>query len=334
MSKTVKAAILQAAPVPLDISYGIERLVEFVADAADIGAEVAAFGETFLGGYPLWLDEAPGAAMWDHRGTQALHSILLDQALRKNDPRLVPLQALVDKTGILVCVGGHERVRSSLTNTQYIFRPGLLPVLHRKLVPTHGERMIWGRGDGSTLDVHEAVWGNLGQLICWEHWMPLVRATMHHAGEAVHVAAWPTVRDVHLLASRHYAFEGRCFVLAAGTIQHRADLIEGLARVGGDVDAQALIMGMPDDQLQTGGSAIIGPDGQVILGTEDGPDLLVADLDLSAIGRGLTSLDTDGHYSRPDVFELRVDRRVRAGVANAADGLAPRSRRKNDQSAD
>ncbi len=334
MSKTVKAAILQAAPVPLDISYGIERLVEFVADAADIGAEVAAFGETFLGGYPLWLDEAPGAAMWDHRGTQALHSILLDQALRKNDPRLVPLQTLVDKTGILVCVGGHERVRSSLTNTQYIFRPGLPPVLHRKLVPTHGERMIWGRGDGSTLDVHEAEWGNLGQLICWEHWMPLVRATMHHAGEAVHVAAWPTVRDVHLLASRHYAFEGRCFVLAAGTIQHRADLIEGLARVGGDVDAQALIMGMPDDQLQTGGSAIIGPDGQVIVGTEDGPDLLVADLDLSAIGRGLTSLDTDGHYSRPDVFELRVDRRARAGVANAADGLAPRSRRKNDQSAD
>ncbi len=334
MSKTVKAAILQAAPVPLDISYGIERLVEFVADAADIGAEVAAFGETFLGGYPLWLDEAPGAAMWDHRGTQALHSILLDQALRKNDPRLVPLQTLVDKTGILVCVGGHERVRSSLTNTQYIFRPGLLPVLHRKLVPTHGERMIWGRGDGSTLDVHEAEWGNLGQLICWEHWMPLVRATMHHAGEAVHVAAWPTVRDVHLLASRHYAFEGRCFVLAAGTIQHRADLIEGLARVGGDVDAQALIMGMPDGQLQMGGSAIIGPDGQVIVGTEDGPDLLVADLDLSAIGRGLTSLDTDGHYSRPDVFELRVDRRARAGVANAADGLAPRSRRKNDQSAD
>ncbi len=334
MSKTVKAAILQAAPVPLDISYGIERLIEFVADAADIGAEVAAFGETFLGGYPLWLDEAPGAAMWDHRGTQALHSILLDQALRKNDPRLVPLQTLVDKTGILVCVGGHERVRSSLTNTQYIFRPGLPAVLHRKLVPTHGERMIWGRGDGSTLDVHEAEWGNLGQLICWEHWMPLVRATMHHAGEAVHVAAWPTVRDVHLLASRHYAFEGRCFVLAAGTIQHRADLIEGLARVGGDVDAQALIMGMPDGQLQMGGSAIIGPDGQVIVGTEDGPDLLVADLDLSAIGRGLTSLDTDGHYSRPDVFELRVDRRARAGVANAADGLAPRSRRKNDQSAD
>ena len=321
MSKTVKAALVQAAPIPLAIGDGITALLDHVADAADIGAKLVAFGETFLGGYPLWLDEAPGAALWDHRGTQALHAILLDQALRQDDPRLEPLQQLVDEAGILVSVGAHERVRSSLTNTQYLFRPHQPPLLHRKLVPTHGERMIWGRGDGSTLGVHKADWGNVGSLICWEHWMPFARGAMHHAAEAVHVSAWPTVRPMYRIASQHYAFEGRCFVLAAGTIQHRDDLLDGLERVGGNADARDLLLGIADTQLQSGGSCIIAPDGTIIAETGADPDLLVADLDLDAIGRNLTSLDTDGHYARPDIFELRVDRRPRLGVADAEDGF-------------
>ncbi len=323
MSATVKAAIVQAAPVPLAVDHGITRLIGLIGDAADAGAGIVAFGETFLGGYPLWLDEAPNAAIWDHAGTKALHAILLGEALRGNDPRLAPLQALIDRTSILVSVGAHERVRRSLFNTQYLFRPHQPPLLHRKLVPTHGERLIWGRGDGSTLGVHEAPWGAVGSLICWEHWMPFARATMHHAGEAVHVAAWPTVREMYGVASRHYAFEGRCFVLAAGTIQHRADLLEGLALVGGDPDAEALLLGLPDGVLQTGGSMIIAPDGTVLAAAGSKADLLVADLDLSMIGRGLTSLDTDGHYARPDVFELHVDRRARDGFAVAENGLKP-----------
>lgn len=152
--------------------------------------------------------------------------------------------------------------------------------------------------------------------------MPLARAAMHHAGETVHVAAWPTVRPMYRIASQHYAFEGRCFVLAAGTIQHRADLLEGLERAGGDADARDLILSLPDSQLQMGGSCIIAPDGTILVETGNDPDLLVADLDLAAIGRGLTSLDTDGHYARPDVFELRIDRRAKLGVADAEDGFA------------
>jgi len=314
MMKPIRAALAQAAPIPLCIDHGIHQLLALVGDAVDIKVDIVAFGETFLGGYPLWLDEAPNAAIWDHRGTQALHAIILSQALRGDDPRLAPLQELVNASGILVSVGAHERVRSTLTNTQYLFRPNQAPLLHRKLVPTHGERMIWGRGDGSTLGVHQTEWGTVGQLICWEHWMPLARAAMHHAGETIHIAAWPSVREVHALASRHYAFEGRCFVLAAGTVQHRADLLEGLARVGEDSDARNLILEMPDGQLQFGGSMIIGPDGGILAATDDGIDLLIADLDPMAIGRGLAALDSDGHYARPDVFELRVDRRAKLGV--------------------
>ena len=312
--KHVKAAIVQAAPIPLAISDGITALVDHVARAVDEGAEVIAFGETFLGGYPLWLDEAAGAALWDHPGAKALHALMLEQAVRDDDPRFEPLQALVDKSGICVSVGAHARVRSSLTNTQYIFRPGTAPLPHRKLVPTHGERLIWARGDGSTLDVHEAPWGRLGNLICWEHWMPFARAAMHHAGEHIHVAAWPSARDMYAVAARHYAFEGRCFVLSAATIQHRDDLLYGLARVGGDAEAEALIRQIPDEQLQNGGSAIYAPDGAVLAEAGSQAEIIAATLEMRMIDRELAALDTDGHYSRPDVFELRVNRKATPGV--------------------
>lgn len=160
-----------------------------IQKAVDADAKLIAFGETVLGGYPLWLDEAANAALWDHPGTKALHAILLDQAVKENDPRLRPVQELVEKTGALVSVGAHERQRNSLYNTQILFRPKLPPLKHRKLVPTHGERLIWARGDGSTLDVHRQRNLCVGSLICWEHWMPLARAAMHNHCETIHIAA-------------------------------------------------------------------------------------------------------------------------------------------------
>ena len=310
----LRATVVQAAPIPLAISDGIVGATDHARRAIANGAQIVAFGETFLGGYPLWLDEAPGAALWDHPGTRALHRILLEQAVVADDPRLAPLQDLVDASGALISIGAHERVRSSLCNTQFLFRPHAAPLLHRKLVPTHGERLLWARGDGSTLGVHAADWGAVGSLICWEHWMPLARAAMHNQAELVHVAAWPTVRDTYAIASRHYAFEGRCFVLAAGLVQHRADLFDGLARVGGDADAAALLRAIPDAPLNLGGSLIAGPDGSVLAQAGTGEEHLVAVLDLGAAREALAALDTDGHYSRPDIFALRVSTAPQAGV--------------------
>ena len=307
-------AVVQAAPIPLAFGDGIDKAVRLARAAIDNGAQVVAFGETFLGGYPLWLDEAPGAALWDHPGAKALHRIMLEQAIVAHDERLLPLQDLCDATGAVISIGAHERVRNSLVNNQLTFRPGEAPLDHRKLVPTHGERLIWARGDGSTLGVHQAEWGRLGTLICWEHWMPLARAAMHNLGEHVHVAAWPTVRESHQIASRHYAMEGRCFVLAAGLVQVKDDLLDGLERVGSDSAARELLEAIPGEVLNRGGTLIAAPDASVIAQAGEGEETLLAELDLNAVAEGLANLDTDGHYARPDLFELTVDTRAKDGV--------------------
>ncbi len=311
---SITAAIVQSAPIPLAISDGIEKACRLAREAVEGGAQVVAFGETFLGGYPLWLDEAPGAALWDHPGSKALHRILMQQAVVPGDERLLPLQELCDESGAVISIGAHERVRSSLYNNQLTFRPGLPVLDHRKLVPTHGERLVWMRGDGSTLGVHQAEWGNVGSLICWEHWMPLARAAMHNLGESVHVAAWPTVREEYALASRHYAMEGRCFVLAAGLVQNKDDVLDGLERAGGSDVGRELIEAIEADTLNRGGSIIAAPDARVLAKAGEGEEILTAELDLSERDEALASLDTDGHYSRPDVFELSVDTRAKNGV--------------------
>jgi predicted amidohydrolase len=306
----------------LDIDAGIAAAAAHVASALDTGARLIAFGETFLGGYPIWLDEAPGAALWDHPGVKSLHAIMLEQAIVAGDGRLAPLQSLCDKADAVVAIGAHERVRGSLYNTLFILSAHAPPVIHRKLVPTHGERLIWARGDGSTLAVAETSAGRIGGLICWEHWMPLARAAMHHQGEAVHIAQWPSVRETYLIASRHYAFEGRCFVLAAGTVLWREDLLHGLERVGGDAAAAEMLSALPSGQLQNGGSAIIGPDAGVLAQAGATEQVLRAALDDALRLRELAALDTDGHYARPDVFELRVDARARESVIFDADASA------------
>lgn len=319
MSTNVKAAVIQQSPLPLAISTGIERAVGHVKDAVEAGAKIIAFGEHFLGGHPAWLEHVPGPALWDHPGTKALHALLLKEAIRTNDSRFQQLQWVVDIAGVVVSIGGHSRVRNSLFGAQFLFRPKAPVLVHRKLVPTSPERMLFGSGDGSTLEVHESPWGNIGQLAAGEHWMPLTRAAMHHAGEAVHIAAWPTLADINLLASAHYAYEGRCFVLAAGTLQTREDLLRGFVEAGGEGRARELLQRLPDGPLQQGRSAIVAPDGVVIAQAGEGPEMLLADLDLSEVDRGLATMDTDGQHARPDIFELRVDRRPRKGIVDHED---------------
>jgi predicted amidohydrolase len=184
--------------------------------------------------------------------------------------------------------------------------------IHRKLMPTYTERLVWGMGDGSTLAPLDTPHGAIGGLICWEHWMPLARAAMHARRETIHVAQWPGVKALHLLASRHYAFEGQCFVAAAGAVLTRGEMLAGFDSLGlGAHPARGLLEAIPGDDgtvLLRGSSAIIAPDATYVAGPAAAePTILYADLDLGRITRGHLALDVDGHYARPDVFQLHVN---------------------------
>ncbi len=197
----------------------------------------------------------------------------------------------------------------TLYNTTVYLEPDGKYKIHRKLTPTYTERLVWGVGDGSTLNVLETPYGTLGGLICWEHWLPHARAAMHAKKEVIHTAQFPTVHERHQIASRHYAFEGQCFVLASGCVVSKQDVLDGfLSLETGDEEVFALLNSMENEQLQRGGSAIIAPDiSYVIEPVFDDPQTVYGELDLDLVKQGKLLLDTNGHYSRPDVFELRVN---------------------------
>jgi nitrilase len=302
----VKVAIVQAKSVYLNLEASLNKATQLIEQAAKQGAKLIAFGETWLTGYPTWLDYCPGAALWNHEPTKEVFA-----QLRQNSPT-VPgkeidiLAEAAGDLGVVIVMGINERVdqgpgNGTLYNSLLTFGSnGQLVNHHRKLVPTYTERLVWGPGDGVGLKAVETPVGRVGGLVCWEHWMPIARQALHTSNEQIHVAVWPTVHEMHQIASRHYAFEGRCFVLATGLISSVGDLPSQFALPPELADK-------PDHLLQRGGSAIIGPDGQYVAGpVYDEETILTAEIDLTAIDKEKMTLDVTGHYNRQDIFDFRV----------------------------
>ena len=322
-----RAAVVQHAPVFLNLEESLSKACVLIEQAANQGAGMIAFPETWLPGYPVWLDYAPEAALWDNQAARVLYRHLADNAIAIPGEHLDRLLAIARDTGTYLVMGAHERLGTTLYNTMiFVANDGRSYQVHRKLMPTYTERLIWGRGDGSTLGVMPTRHGNLGGLICWEHWMPLARAAMHAKYETVHIAQWPAVKELHQLASRHYAFEGQCFVLAAGSILSHDDVLDGFRSLGKpDEGALALLESMPGqgaDLILRGGSAIIAPDASYIQGPLlNQPAILCSELQPALLTEGRLTLDTAGHYSRPDVFHLTVNDRPQEQVSFAAQGM-------------
>jgi nitrilase len=308
-SKRVRVAIAQSAPVYLDKRASLRKVLNLIQQAAKSGARLVAFGETWLPGYPAWLDVCPGAGLWENPSTKDVFAKLRDNSITVPGEEVNALSEAARDLNIAIVIGANERVDAgpgigTLYNSLLtISEDGRLGNHHRKLVPTYTERLVWGHGDGRGLEAVPTSAGRVGGLICWEHWMPLARMAMHNSGEHIHVAVWPTVHELHQLASRHYAFEGRCFVLAVGLMMSAEDLPREF--VDGGTSQRVL-----GQWVERGGSAIIGPDSRYVLDPVfDREELLVSDLDLTQIDRESMTFDVSGHYARPDLF--RFERKVK-----------------------
>lgn len=290
----------------MNLAASVRKAVEQIGEAASRGAQLVVFGETWLAGYPAWLDYCPDAALWNHEPTKQVYARLRQNSLSVPSAETEILADAAKKNNVTVVIGVNERVERGIGNgTLYnglltFNNDGKLVNHHRKLVPTYTERLVWGQGDGDGLDAVDTSVGRVGGLVCWEHWMPLARQTMHNAGEQIHVSVFPTVHEMHQIASRHYAFEGRCFVLTVGLIMLVKDLPS-------ELKTPAELAQNPDGLLLRGGSAVIAPDGRYIAGpVYDDEIILTAEIDLSEVDKEKMTLDVTGHYQRPDVFELNL----------------------------
>lgn len=314
---TIRIGAVQAEPVWLDLAATTQKTVDLIADAAAQGLELIAFPETWLPGYPIFLWAYPVPAQIPFVARYHANSPTID------GPEIAAIRAAAKQHRITVVLGLSERDHGSLYMGQVIIGPDGEILLHRrKLKPTHAERMLFGEGDGSHLQVVEATIGRVGALNCWEHLQPLVKFALYAQHEQIHVAGWPCFgifadhpslgAQTSAEVSRTYALEGSTFVVLASQI------------ISAEGAQNFLVDGRPSPIIDGGGgiARVYGPDGSLL--TEplpfDEEGIVFADVDLDAISIAKSFADPVGHYCRPDVFSVQInrDRRLPAHVGALA----------------
>ena len=323
----MRVGAAQIAPVWLNRQATAERIVESIDQAAVSGVELLAFGECLLPGYPFWIDRSDGAR-FDSALQADLYAHYLDQAVCIEDGDLDLICEAARRNQMTVVVGILERPAdrgdSVYAAAVVVLPDGSIGSVQRKLMPTYEERLVWATGDGHGLRVHRLGEFTLGALNCWENWMPLARVALHAQGEDLHVAIWPgnerNTRDI----SRFMAIEGRSFVLSASGLMRSEDGPEAFefnSKLGSRLKQAIKDMpGAGDLPWARGGSCLCAPDGTwVIAPVNDESGIFFADIDAADVRRARRQFDPSGHYSRPDVFRLELDR-TRQKIAWIDDG--------------
>lgn len=304
--KPYQAACIQAAPVAFDLKRTLEKTRDLAADAARTGAKVLLFPEAFISAYPRGTSFGATIGSRSSKGREQFrlyHASSIDVP----GPAVDTLGEIARQSRAHLVIGVIERDGGTLYCTVLFFAPdGRFMGKHRKLMPTGSERLVWGFGDGSTMPVYDTPVGRLGAVICWENYMPMMRAAMYAQRIQVYCAPTADGRPTWLPSMQHIALEGRCFVLSSNQFARRRDY---------PADYLSDLPKEPDAIVSRGGSCIVDPLGKVLAGPLwDQEGIITAEIDLSAVTQALFDFDPVGHYSRPDVFSLHVDKQAKRPV--------------------
>ena len=300
-----RLAIVQQPAALLDKAGSIDRIVKHTRDAASQGADIVVFPEAFIPGYPSWIWRLrPGG---DMKLSDQLHALLLANSVRLRSDDLGPIFNAAREHRVHIVFGMNERddefSRSTIYNTVAVIGPqGRLLNRHRKLMPTNPERMVWGMGDASGLKVIATPMGRIATLICWESYMPLARYALYADGVEIYITPTYDTGERSMATMQHIAREGGCWVVSSGVALHARDIPDTLP-------GKAALVPDADEWVNAGDSLIVAPGGKVVAGPlRNEYGMVNADIDLERVGVARRSLDAAGHYARPDIFHLSINR--------------------------
>lgn len=304
--KILTVALAQIAPVWLDREATLAKVAAWIRNAADENPQLVVFGEALVPGYPFWVERTDGAR-FESAVQKTMYAHYVEQAVDIEAGGLDSIRSVAREHGIAVYLGVMERAanrggHSVYASMVYIDSGGEIGSVHRKLMPTYEERLVWAIGDGHGLRTHALGPFTVGGLNCWENWLPLPRAALYAQGEDLHVAIWPgNLRNTEDI-TRFIAREGRCFVVSVSGLMRKEDIPDGLPEI-------ELLRKTADDVMANGGSCVAAPTGEWVLEPETAVESLrIAELDHRIVLEERQSLDVVGHYSRPDVTQLLVNR--------------------------
>ncbi|MGI9219809.1 MAG: carbon-nitrogen hydrolase family protein [Woeseiaceae bacterium] len=305
--RTLIVGLAQMAPVWLQRDASLAKVVEWIGRAAADGCQLVAFGEALVPGYPFWVERTEGAR-FDSALQKDLFAHYASQAVSIEDGDLDAVCRIAAEHEIAVYLGIIERAQdrgghSLYCSMVYIDTAGKIRSVHRKLMPTYEERLVWAIGDGNGLRTHKLGAFTVGGLNCWENWLPLARSALYAQGEDLHVAIWPgNLRNTEDI-TRFIARESRSFVVSVAGLMRREDIKD-------EIPHASLLRDSADDVMADGGSCIALPNGEWLLEPETHVESLrFAEIDQRKVLEERQNLDVAGHYSRPDVTRLVVNRK-------------------------